>query len=105
MIKITIISILFCAAAGLFAQDAVILTGNKGNVNSIAISPHSKVIVSGDEKGNLIFWDISSSAKLYSLETGSNITSVNYSPAELGLLIYTFYDGEVTIMKGDRQKF
>jgi WD40 repeat protein len=104
MIKITIISILFCAAAGLFAQDAVILTGNKGNVNSIAISPHSKVIVSGDEKGNLIFWDISSSAKLYSLETGSNITSVNYSPAELGLLIYTFYDGEVTIMKAESKE-
>jgi WD40 repeat protein len=82
-----------------FSQDAVILLGNKGNVNSVAFSPDSKTIVSGDEKGNLLFWDVSSNTKTYSLETGSNVTSVNYSPAHLDLLIYTSLNGEVTIMK------
>ncbi len=87
-----------------FSQDPIILAGNKGNVNSVAFSPDSKTIVSGDEKGNLIFWDASTGAKTYSLETGSNITSVNYSTGALGLLIYTFYNGEVVIMRSDSKE-
>lgn len=87
-----------------FSQDHTTLYGNKGNVNSIAFSPDSKVIASGDENGNLIFWDISSSAKTYSLETAVNITSVNYSPLASGLFVYTSHNGEVTIMKADSKE-
>jgi WD40 repeat protein len=87
-----------------FSQEPVVLTGNKGNVNTVAFSPDSKTIVSGDEKGNLIFWDAATGTKSFSLETGNNITSVNYSPASLNLLIYTFYNGEVTIMKADTKE-
>ncbi len=86
------------------AQETIVILGNKGNVNSIAFSPDSQTIVSGDEKGNLIFWDASTGSKIYSLETGNNITSVNYSPPGLGLLIYTSFNGEVTIMKADSRE-
>lgn len=93
--------IIIFTVSGSFSQEAVVLYGNKGNVNSIAFSPDSKTIVSGDENGNLIFWDVSTTSKIYSLETGSNITSVNYSPSGLGLFIYTSFNGEVTIMKAE----
>jgi WD40 repeat protein len=87
-----------------FSQEPVILTGNKGNINSLAFSPDSKSIAGGDEKGNLIFWEVSTGTKIYSLETGSNITSVNYSPESLELFIYTSHNGEVTIMKADSKE-
>lgn len=104
MKNIVITLILFIAINISYSQEAVMLTGNKGNVNTLAFSPDSKTIVSGDEKGNLIFWDISTSTKTYSLETHTNITSVNYSPAALGLIIYTSHNGEVTIMKADTKE-
>ena len=72
---------------------------SRGNINTIAFSPDGKTIAGGDENGNLIFTDISSMTKIHSLETGSNITSINYSPASLDMLAYTTYDGEVNILK------
>src|SRR6187399_395544 len=96
--------LLFIIGIQTFSQDAVTLSGNKGNVNSVAFSPDSKTLVSGDEKGNLVFWDVSSGAKTYSLETGINVTSVNYSPENMGLLVFTSYNGEVTIMKADSKE-
>ncbi len=101
---ISLVLLLFFTIKLSNSQEAVILSGNKGNVNSVAFSPDSRTIVSGDEKGNLIFWDVSTGSKIYSLETGNNITSVNYSPGDLGLLIYTSYNGEVTIMKADSRE-
>lgn len=85
-------------SASIFAQSGRIISGNKGNVNTIAFSTDSKTIVSGDEKGNLIFFDINSGDKTFSLNTQSNITSVNFSPASLGLIVYTTYEGEINIM-------
>lgn len=82
-----------------YSQEFITLAGYKGNVNSIAFSPDSKTLAGGDENGNLIFWDASSGLKNFSLETGSNITGVNYSPSESGLFVYTSHNGEVTIME------
>ncbi|MEO8513214.1 MAG: WD40 repeat domain-containing protein [Ignavibacteria bacterium] len=101
-LSILLLFILFTSLSS--AQEPVILSGNKGNINSVAFSPDSKTIASGDEKGNLIFWDVSTGSKTYSLETGSNITSINYSPESLGLLIYTSFNGEVTIMKANSKE-
>lgn len=94
-----IVIILFLAlSANIFAQSGRILGGNKGNVNSIAFSPDSKTIVSGDEKGNIIFFDVSSGDKSFTLNTQSNITCVNYSVDGSGLLVYTSYEGDINIM-------
>lgn len=82
-----------------FTQEHHTITGNKGNINSIAFSPDSKTIASSDENGNLVFTDIASLAKVYSIESAVNITSVNYSPASAGLFVYTSLTGEVTIIK------
>ncbi len=98
--KITVF-ILFCffTSIGVLAQNSKTLYGNKGNVNSIAFSPDSKTIASGDESGNLVFWDPETGNKTYSLNINTNITSVNYSSESAGLFVYTTFDGYVTIMK------
>jgi len=88
----------------IFAQNAVEFIGYKGNVNTVAFSPDSKTLLSGDEKGNLFLWDISSSQKIHSLQTGDNITSVNFSPAEKDLAVYTSYQGDVTIVKASTRE-
>ena len=64
---LTIIILLTVSISLTFCQDPVTLTGNKGNVNSVAFSPDSKTIVSGDEKGNLIFWNAVTGSKTFSL--------------------------------------
>jgi WD40 repeat protein len=81
-----------------YPQSEKILTGNKGNVNTVVFSPDSKTLISGDEKGNLIFYDAVTGAKNYSLDTYSNITCINFSPADENLMAYTSYEGEVNIM-------
>ncbi|MCC6866715.1 MAG: WD40 repeat domain-containing protein [Ignavibacteria bacterium] len=82
----------------IISQDAKILQGNRGKVNCIAFSNDSKTLVSGDENGNLIFFDTENGKKSYSLETESNITSINFSPAKESLLVFTYYEGEINIM-------
>ena len=95
----TVILLLFCLSVTAFTQNPVTITGYRGNINTIAFSPDGSTIAGGDENGNLIFTDLNSMTKIHSLETGSNITSINYSPASLGLLVYTTYEGEVSIIK------
>jgi len=88
----------------IFAQTAVEFTGYKGNVNTVAFSPDSKTLLSGDEKGNLFLWDIPSAQKIHSLQTGDNITSVNFSTAAKDLAVYTSYEGDVTIVKASTRE-
>jgi WD40 repeat protein len=88
----------------LFAQNAVEFTGYKGNVNTVAFSPDSKTLLSGDEKGNLFLWELSTSQKIHSLGTSENITSVNYSPADKDMAVYTSYGGDVTIIKASNRE-
>lgn len=93
------ILILFLINTSLFTQDHSAISGYRGNINTIAFSPDGNTIAGGDENGNLIFTDLNSMTRVHSLETGSNITSINYSPASLDLLVYTTYDGSVNIIK------
>jgi WD40 repeat protein len=100
MIKIAaILQALLFLTATVNSQDAKVLTGNKGNVNTIAFSPDSKTIVSGDESGNLIFRDAETYSNIHSIEAGGNITSVNYSNAGKDLLVYTTFEGYITVIK------
>lgn len=85
----------------IFSQDFN-LAGNRGNVNTIAFSPGSNVMVSADENGNLIFRETESFSTVYKLETHSNITSLNFSPE--GLLVYTTHDGSVNLMNVDTKE-
>ena len=87
-----------------FAQNPVEFTGFKGNVNSAAISPDFKTLAGTDEKGDLFFWDIASGQKIHSLETGSNLTSINYSPAAQDLAVYTSYEGDVTVLRASSKE-
>ncbi len=95
LIILLIISVITTVSS--ISQNTVIFSGNKGNVNSIAFSGDSKILVSGDENGNLVFYDIPAGTINYSLKTNSNITSINFSVSG-ELLAYTSYEGEVTIM-------
>jgi WD40 repeat protein len=88
----------------IYSQSYKLLTGHKGNVNSAAFSPDSKVIASGDENGNLIFRESETFSKIHSLEIKDNITSVNYSTSELNLFVYTTYEGEAVILKADTKE-
>lgn len=93
------ILILFLLNSSLYTQEHSTISGYKGNINTIAFSPDGKTLAGGDENGNLIFTDLTSMTKVHSLETGANITSINYSPASLDLLVYTTYEGDVNIIK------
>ncbi len=95
----SVILIFLVIISSAIAQNPATITGYRGNINTIAFSPDGKTIAGGDENGNLIFTDLTSMTKVHSLETGSNITSIIYSPASLDLLVYTTYDGEVNIIK------
>jgi WD40 repeat protein len=101
-----ILALLFACliTMSLSTQQHSVLLGHRGNVNSIAFSPDSKVMVSCDENGNLIFWDTESGATLHNLDTKSNITSVNYSPAAGNTVVFTDYNGYVTLMKADSKE-
>lgn len=98
------ILIIFCLSFSSFSQDPAAISGYRGNINTIAFSPDGKTLAGGDENGNLIFTDLNSMTKVHSLETGSNITSINYSPASLDLLVYTTYDGDVNIIKASAKE-
>ncbi len=98
------ILIIFCLSFSSFSQDPPAISGYRGNINTIAFSPDGKTLAGGDENGNLIFTDLNSMKKVHSLETGSNITSINDSPASLDLLVYTTYDGDVNIIKASAKE-
>jgi len=100
----SVILIFFVIISSSLAQEPATISGYKGNINSIAFSPDGRTIAGGDENGNLIFTDLNSMTKVHSLETGSNITSINYSPASLDLLVYTTYDGEVNNIKASNKE-
>lgn len=93
------ILILFCLSFSSFSQDPAAISGYRGNINTIAFSPDGKTIAGGDENGNLNFTDLATMTRIHSLQTGSNITCINYSPATLDMLVYTSFEGDVNIIK------
>ncbi|MCC7159140.1 MAG: hypothetical protein IT281_06360, partial [Ignavibacteria bacterium] len=97
--KITVFFAILLVVSSCLSQEPHFLFGNRGNINSVAFSPDSKTIASGDENGNLVFTDIQTLTKELSIESAINITCINYSPAGTGLLVYTSLTSEVTVMK------
>ncbi len=104
MRNLSVILIFFVIISSPIAQEHTIINGYRGNINTIAFSPDGKTIAGGDENGNLIFTDISTMTKIHSLETGSNITCINYSSASLDVVAYTTYDGEVNVLKASSKE-
>jgi WD40 repeat protein len=62
--------------------------GHKDNALSLAITPDSKTIISGDFIGNLIFWDLNSGKvlKIDSTTHVKNISTIDISPDGKNLL-------------------
>ncbi|KAA8916313.1 hypothetical protein TRICI_001595 [Trichomonascus ciferrii] len=54
--------------------------GHTGYVSSITISPDGSLCASGGKDGNIILWDLNSSAHLYSLPSGDEIHALTFSP-------------------------
>lgn len=100
----TITFLLLIITCTAFSQEHKSLFGHKGNVNSIAFSPDSKTMASCDENGNLVFRDTESGATTHSINSETNITSVNYSPASLNAFVFTEYTGYVNLMKADSKE-
>ncbi|XP_078151583.1 small ribosomal subunit protein RACK1-like [Carex rostrata] len=56
------------------------LTGHRGYVNSVAVSPDGSVCASGGKDGVTILWDLAEGKRLYSLDAGAIIHSLCFSP-------------------------
>lgn len=98
--KITITALtLILVLSSVYSQTPLIIKENKGNVNSVNFTPDSGYLVSADENGNLLFFETISFSKTYGINTGNNITSVNFTSANNELTVYTTFEGEVFILK------
>ncbi|CAI9773711.1 unnamed protein product [Fraxinus pennsylvanica] len=56
------------------------LAGHTGSVNTVAVSPDGSLCASGGKDGVILLWDLAEGKKLYSLEAGSTIHSLCFSP-------------------------
>lgn len=56
------------------------LAGHTGYVNTAAVSPDGSLCASGGKDGVILLWDLAEGKKLYSLESGSIIHSLCFSP-------------------------
>ncbi|KAL8141809.1 hypothetical protein V2J09_014841 [Rumex salicifolius] len=56
------------------------LAGHAGYVNTVAVSPDGSLCASGGKDGKILLWDLSEGKQLYSLEAGSIIHSLCFSP-------------------------
>lgn len=56
------------------------LRGHKGYVNTVAVSPDGSLCASGGKDGVILLWDLAEGKKLYSLESGSIIHALCFSP-------------------------
>lgn len=55
-------------------------TGHTGYITTVTISPDSSLCASGGKDGTVMLWDLKEEKKLYSLEAGSLIHSLVFSP-------------------------
>lgn len=65
------------------------LVGHKGIINAVAISPDGSLCASGGKDGTAMLWDLSKGEHLYSLEAGSTINALCFSPSRYWLCIAT----------------
>ncbi|XP_048636320.1 receptor for activated C kinase 1B [Brassica napus] len=56
------------------------LAGHSGYLNTVAVSPDGSLCASGGKDGAILLWDLAEGKKLYSLEAGSIIHSLCFSP-------------------------
>lgn len=56
------------------------LTGHKGYVSTVAVSPDGSLCASGGKDGVTLLWDLSEGKRLYSLDAGSIIYALCFSP-------------------------
>ncbi|KAE8736492.1 Guanine nucleotide-binding protein subunit beta-like protein [Hibiscus syriacus] len=56
------------------------LAGHSGYVNTVAVSPDGSLCASGGKDGVVLLWDLAEGKKLYSLDAGSVIHSLCFSP-------------------------
>ncbi|XP_062232071.1 small ribosomal subunit protein RACK1z-like [Phragmites australis] len=56
------------------------LTGHGGYVNAVAVSPDGSLCASGGKDGVTLLWDLVEGKRLYSLDAGSIIHSLCFSP-------------------------
>ncbi|MBA0790176.1 hypothetical protein Gohar_014841 [Gossypium harknessii] len=56
------------------------LAGHSGYVNTVAVSPDGSLCASGGKDGVILLWDLAEGKKLYSLDAGSVIHSLCFSP-------------------------
>jgi guanine nucleotide-binding protein subunit beta-2-like 1 protein len=56
------------------------LDGHGGYVSAVAVSPDGSLCASGGKDGVTLLWDLGEGKKLYSLDAGSIINSLCFSP-------------------------
>ncbi|KAI8003131.1 hypothetical protein LOK49_LG08G01891 [Camellia lanceoleosa] len=56
------------------------LAGHSGYVNTVAVSPDGSLCASGGKDGVILLWDLAEGKKLYSLDSGSIINALCFSP-------------------------
>ncbi|GAV80069.1 WD40 domain-containing protein [Cephalotus follicularis] len=56
------------------------LAGHGGYVNTVAVSPDGSLCASGGKDGVILLWDLSEGKRLYSLDAGSVIHALCFSP-------------------------
>ncbi|KAK4710327.1 hypothetical protein R3W88_004840 [Solanum pinnatisectum] len=56
------------------------LAGHSGYVNTVAVSPDGSLCASGGKDGVILLWDLAEGKKLYSLDAGSIIHTLCFSP-------------------------
>ena len=79
-------------------------TGPYGGITALALSPDEMLIVSSDESGRVIVWDVASARPLFTLAGGGsatsaekiNVTSLDWR-SDNGLIVAGRIDGTVQI--------
>ncbi|GFZ12278.1 transducin/WD40 repeat-like superfamily protein [Actinidia rufa] len=56
------------------------LSGHSGYVNTVAVSPDGSLCASGGKDGIILLWDLAEGKKLYSLDAGSIVHALCFSP-------------------------
>jgi len=65
------------------------LVGHTGVVYTVAISPDGSLCASGGKDGTAMLWDVNEGKHLYSLDAGSNINALTFSPKNYWLCAAT----------------
>merc|ERR1711976_1129308 len=65
------------------------LHGHTGYVNSVAVSPDGSICASGGKDGVAMLWDLNEGSHLYSLNVGSVINALEFSPSKYWLCAAT----------------